>query len=458
MDDSNLPRRVSRGQRQRSTLGRGMVLVSIAVFLCGAPFFAFQIYDTARTAVLAFGAPDLGNLTEPRSVVQAARVDPPNIAAGERVNILLLGVDRRASERCPCRTDTMMIATLDPKTNTAGLITIPRDLYVPIPDVGENRINTASFYGDLYKFPGGGYALAKKTVEYNFGRRIHYYAVVDFSGFRKAVDAIGGIDIDVAKAIDDPNYPDENFGVKRITIPAGHIHMNGEMALQYARARHLDNGDFGRSKRQVQVLLAIRDRALRIDILPKLPGLMQSLWGIVETDVPAQDALALATIASRVKTESIKSASIDETMTVQFRTNQNAVVLWPDRVKIGRLIDQIIPADNTLADQIARVKQEGANILVLNGTTSATVVEQTARYLIAQGFQVSAIGNADRPDYSKTVLVDYGNKAATVAFLAKLFHVESSNIRKGVGVQGEPDLRIIIGADWTLPPAGEKNQ
>ncbi len=452
MNEPYYPRRASRAQRERKWLLRALAIIFLALFLCGAPFFAYQIYETARQAVLAWGAPDLGDLTSPIASAQAARVEPPNIAAGERVNILLLGVDRRPSERCPCRTDTMMIATLDSKTNTAGLVTIPRDLFVPIPDVGDNRINTASFYGELYKFPGGGSALAKRTVEYNFGRRIHFYVQIDFAGFRKAVDALGGIDLEVARAIDDPNYPDEKFGVKHIVIPAGKVHMNGEMALQYARARHIDGGDFGRAKRQIQVLFAIRDRALKLDIVTKLPSLMQSMWGIVETDIPPSTALALANIGAKVKTENIKTASVDESMTVQFRNNQNAVVLWPDRVKIGRMMDQIIPPENTLADQVARMKQEGAQILVLNGTASQTIAEQTARYLMGQGLQVTAIGNADRADYSKTVLIDYnGEKSATLQYLSKVFHVEPNNIRKGVGVKGEPDVRVIIGADWTLP-------
>ncbi len=446
------PPRLSRAQRERNTAVRILGLIFVALFLCGAMFFAYQIFETARQALLVLGAPDLGNLSAPDARVQSTRASPPNYAAGERVNVLLLGMDRRPSESCPCRTDTMMLVTLDPKTNTAGLVTIPRDLYVPIPEVGENRINTANFYGELYKGRGGGPALAKKTVEYNFGRRVHFYVLVDFNGFRKAVDALGGIDVDVARAIDDPNYPDENFGVKHIYIPAGKVHMNGEMALQYARVRHADGGDFARSKRQIQVLMAIRDKALRIDVVSKLPGLIQSFWGIVQTDIQPQDVVPLAQAAVKVKTENIKTGTIDESMTVQFRTNQNAVVLWPDRVKIGRMIDQVIPLDNTAADQTARVKQENAQILVLNGTNSPAIAEQTARYLIAQGFQVTAIGNADRNDLTKSMLVDMnGEKSATVSALTKLLHVEPNNVRKGSGIKGEPDVRVIIGADWVIP-------
>jgi LCP family protein required for cell wall assembly len=420
------------------------------IFVCGSFFFGYQIYDTVRTAVVILGLPDLEDVPSISIGPQPAKADVPNIAAGERVNVLVMGMDKRPSEKCPCRTDTMMIATLDPKTSTAGLVTLPRDLYVPIPGVGDGRINQANFYGALYKYPGGGPALAKKTVEYNFGRRIHYYVLVDFEGFRKVVDTLGGIDIDVPKAIYDPQYPDENYGFRPVQIPAGRVHMNGDMALVYARVRHTDS-DFGRSRRQIQVLLAIRDKALRLDLLPKVPSLLQSMWGTIETDMSPQEVLALAVSASKVKTENIKTATIDQTMTVEFVTAQGAAVLWPDRAKIGQLLEQIIPSDS-LADLAAQVKKEGARVLVLNGTSNAQLAERTAKYLQAQGYVINAYGNADRFDYTKTVLVDYsGVKSGTITAMAKLFRVDPANIRRVTNVKSDEDIRIIVGSDWSLP-------
>lgn len=443
------------GARIRGLLVQLTLFVMLLLFGCGALFFAYQIFDTVREAVLVLGVPDIGNL--PNYIIpqtSASRPSAPNIAEGERVNVLILGIDRRPTEKCPCRTDTMMLATLDPKTLTAGVITIPRDLYVPIPEMGDTlrRINTANLYGDLYKYPGGGPALAKKTVEYNLGRRVNYYVLVDFNGFRRTVDALNGIDIDVPKAIDDPTYPDENFGYKRIHIPAGHVHMNGEMALQYARTRHGDN-DFGRSRRQIEVLMAIRRKALQLDVLPRLPALLQSMWGMVETDMTPQDVLALARIGANVKSENIKQASIDQTMTIDYRTSSGEVVLWPDRVKIGRLVEQVIPLDNGGSlNQAKKVHDEAASILVLNGTNSPMLAEQTAKFLQAQGFQIAGYGNADRFDYGKTVLIDYaGTKNATVTALAKAFRIDPDNIRPTKNVKSDADIRLILGSDWTPP-------
>lgn len=429
-----------------------IAIVFITIFVAGAFFFGYQFYDTVRQAVLIFAAPDINGVARPISLVgQPTREPMPNISAGERVNILVMGTDCRPIDRGACRTDTMMIATLDPKTLTAGVVTIPRDLWVPIPGVGENRINTANWYGVVNKYPGGGPALAKRTVEYNFGRRIHYYVLIDFNGFRRIVDKLGGIDIDVPKPINDPLYPDENFGYSPLYIPAGRIHMDGDLALKYARTRHQD-GDFGRSKRQIQVLLAIRDKALRLDVIPKLPSLVQEMWGVVDTDLRPQEVIALAQVAVRVKTENIRYGSIDQTMTVEYRERSGAYVLWFDRVKVGQLIDRIIPLDTAQNVQAAKVKQETASIIVLNGTPNPQLAEQTTQFLQKQGFQIFSYGNADRFDYPNTVLIDYtGAKTATINELARIFHVEPANIRRVTTVKSDVDIRVIIGADWTLP-------
>lgn len=426
-------------------------IVFISLFVCGALFFGYQIYDTAREAVNALGLPDLGN---PPAIPIAQPPVPaaaPNIAAGERVNVLVLGTDCRPIDHGACRTDTMMIVTLDPHTSTAGVVTIPRDLWVPIPGVGMNRINTANWYGVVNKYPSGGPALAKKTVEYNFGRQIHYYVLVDFNGFRKAIDALGGIDIDVPKAINDPAYPTEDFRTMQLYIPAGRVHMDGDLALKYARTRHQD-GDFGRSKRDIQVLMAIRDKALRLDLLSKLPALLQSMWGTVGTDMKPQEIIALAQAAAKVKTENIKAGSIDQTMTVEYRESTGADVLWFDRVRVGQLMAQIIPPDAPANGQLSQVKQEGASVTVLNGTPDVQITERTAKFLQAQGFQIYSYGNADRFDYSKTVLVDYsGRKSTTVAELAKIFRIEPANIRRITNIKSDVDIRIILGEDWTPP-------
>jgi LCP family protein required for cell wall assembly len=330
---------------KRSRLLVAFLAFVFPLFLCGGLISGYYFYDTVRQYVASAYLPDYGSVSPAPAQGQqpvASVSSPPNILTGERINVLLLGIDNGEAEVGPYRSDTMIVATLDPKNHTGGMLSIPRDLYVPIPypGIGQNRINTANFFGDAYKYPGGGPALAVKTVEYNLGIPIHYYVRINFGGFVKIVDTLGGIDVDVPAPIDDPTYPTENYGTMVLHIPAGHLHMNGELALEYARSRHTTS-DFDRSKRQRQIILAARDKALQMNILPKLPVLYVQFKDSIETDMTPQQILALASIAAQVPSENIQSLAIDQSMTYNVTLNDGAEVLWPERPKIAALINEM---------------------------------------------------------------------------------------------------------------------
>lgn len=311
------------------------------IFALGGVWSGYYFYDTARELAFRYGIPGLGgpSIIQPRV---SAR-DAPDILRGERVNILLLGVDLRPQESGPTRTDTLIVVTLDPATGTAGMLSIPRDLWVEIPGFQEGRINQAHFFGDAYNYPGGGPALAMRTVEYNLGIPIHYYVRINFQGFREIVDTLGGITVDVPSEIRDDRYPDEDYGYMSIYIPAGVQTMDGETALRYARTRH-GTTDFERARRQQQVLLAIRDKALNLNLLPRLPDLIRTLGHTVDTNLTPGEVLALAPIASSIDPSQIKSAVIDETMTVRVIMETGADVLFPDRVLICQIVEEIFHA------------------------------------------------------------------------------------------------------------------
>lgn len=427
------------------------------MFVCGGIGAGYYFFDTIREYTAKVNLPNITGIVAdlPTQASSAPSVaPPPNVAEGERINVLLLGIDRRHDEEGPWRTDTMIVATLDPKTKSGGMLTIPRDLYVPIPapGAGENRINTANFYGDTSKYPGGGPALAKKTVEYNFAIPIHYYVVIDFDGFRKIIDTLGGIDIDVPEAIDDPEYPTEDYGYMHLQIPAGRQHMDGDLALKYARSRK-STSDFDRSKRQMQVILATREKAMRMNALAQAPQLLAQLRDAIETDMPAEQLLALAPVVAQVRADNIKSRAIDLTMSYEIRLNTGADVLWPDREKIGALIQEMFstPQASNVVASISPLRAEAARIIVLNGTNKDGIAAMASRYLKSNGFDVIQIGNAEKRDYTKTVLVDLANKPATLQWLAERFGVDASNIRLNPTTARDSDIRIILGNDWTPP-------
>ena len=218
-----------------------LIFASLMVYLRVREYVAGQqIVTFADSAPLVIETPE----PDATAVPQVARWD-----GHQRVNVLLLGIDQRDGEEGPWRTDTVLLLTLDPLTMSAGMLSIPRDLWVNIPGYDkQNRINTAHYYGDAYGYPGGGPALAQDTVTWNFGVPIDFYVRVNCAAFETMIDEIGGIDINVLETIDDPLYPDEGYGYDPFYIEAGQHHLDGQTALKYARTRATFGGDFDRAQ------------------------------------------------------------------------------------------------------------------------------------------------------------------------------------------------------------------
>jgi LCP family protein required for cell wall assembly len=390
----------------------------------------------------------------------APTVAAPQRAFQERINILCLGLDNLDPNAAYRRSDTIIVVSLDPATKSVGMLSVPRDLYVPINGLTppqRNRINAAFVFGDYYHYPGGGIALARRTVQETLGIPIHYYVAVDFRGFVKAIDALGGVDITLDKALSDP--------LTHWSFPAGPQRLNGEKALQFARVRYLDN-DFQRERRQQMLLLALRNQALRLDILPRLPGLLTSLWGTFKTDMSAADILSLAPLAASVDISRIHNHIIDETMTTPYRTQAGAMVLLPKEDAIRKLVAEVLqkppasvpvagspaaqvaaPPTATPAGDLARLQAEKARIEILNGTNTKGLAALTQSALRLLGYQITRIGDADRYTYANTVLTIYIDKSATRELLVQRFHIKAENVKVAINLKSAVDLRLTLGAD-----------
>ena len=261
----------------------------------------------------------------------------------DRVNLLLMGIDRRPGEAFISRTDSMMIVSVDPETKTISILSVPRDLYVSIPGRGRDRINTAFVYGSSGNNPEGGASLAMQTVAYNLGVPIDHYLMVDFSAVTKGIDILGGIDVYVPQALNDPTYPDMNYGYDPLYIPAGTQHLDGETALKYARTRHVDN-DFGRASRQQQVILAARDKAVSLGVgslLTKAPSIYRQLESGVKTDLSLDQLIALAKTVSEIPKENIRNEVLGYDYVSSYRTELGAHVLVLDNSTAGPLIQEL---------------------------------------------------------------------------------------------------------------------
>jgi hypothetical protein len=313
--------------------------------------------------------------------------------------------------------------------------------------------------------------LAKKTVQYNLGVPVNYYVRVDFTGFQKIVDALGGVNINVDKAIRDDQYPDGDYGVISIYIPAGPQHMDGQTALQFVRTRHADS-DFGRTRRQLQFLLAMRDQALKLNILPKVPSLIAQFRDSVKTDLSASDILSLARIASQIDSDHIIARSIDETMTTGWVTPQGGDVLIPKRDAIKAVVDEVFgsaaqptalpasvpttaptvqPTPVQNAQTRSRLVSEAARIEVLNGTTTKGIAGRAQVYLNGLGYNVLKIGDAGSYNYSETVILYYASKPVAQSSLAQLFNVRPENVRQAPTARTDVDIRVILGANAVVP-------
>ena len=437
----------------------GMIATSFLVFVAGSFVFAYLFMFPASVPVhsedsdspvgsVASQESDPGaNPTAPEASV------PAEIGDKRRTNILLMGLDQRDDERrdgVPARSDSMIVVSVDPSNGTVAMISLPRDMWVQIPGYADNRINVANFLGDAYSCPGGGPALAKRTVEANFGLRIDYYARVNFRGFEKIVDTLGGVDVDVEQAIVDNEYPTEDYGYMRVYIPAGKQHMNGTVALQYARSRHSEN-DFGRAHRQQVVLMAIKDRALQLDVIPKLPTLISALRDMVDTDMPPQEILRLATISRDVRDNGVRTLVIDDKLATPFVSEEGADLLMPNKPEIRKSIAAL------LADPV--VQQEAAKIELVNGTTRSGLATRTGDYLLDRGFDVTKISSADRGDYKTTQLFVMDEKTGTAKLLSQVLNLSPqamvlSPYPTSVPLpetSSGPDIKVILGLDFNLP-------
>ena len=258
----------------------------------------------------------------------------PFIEAGQRVNILLVGVDSGPG-RDHALTDTMLVLSIDTDGSSA-MISVPRDLvnaplpnHQPYPEKLNSLLQTANALPDAY--PLGGVATLKATIGELLGVPIHYIAAIDMAGFKRVVDAIGGVEMNLARPVEDPSIG--------WSIPAGPIVMNGDTALRFVRARHaVGDDDFVRAGRQQQLLTAVREKLTRTNLLTALPGLLDAVKSTIATDVPSDQMPILAQAIQDADIGRLEQAVIEPPTYVTPATGANgAYILIPDLARIREL-------------------------------------------------------------------------------------------------------------------------
>lgn len=373
-----------------------------------------------------------------------------------RVTVLVMGLDLRDYEEGgAARTDTMLLLTVDPQTKTAGILSIPRDLWVNIPGFDYGKINTAYYIGEIYDLPGGGPAMAVQTVEQLLGVPINYYARIDFAAFVVFIDQIGGIEIDVPEEIAvDPIGPHNT-----VILDPGMQRLDGATALAYARNRDTAGGDFDRAQRQQQVILAMRNRILNLQLLPKLiekaPELYKQLSSGVHTNLSLDELMRLAWLVEQIPVENIQRAAINFDQVTSTYSPEGLDILLPDSDKIRELRDQIFtdsgpvgPSETAMAgDPQEMMAEEAANVSVLNATFTIGLAAETGDYLKSQGINVVYTGNADEA-MELSAIIDYTGNPYTRQRLVEILNIEPSRIYSRYNPNSEIDIAVLLGDDW----------
>jgi polyisoprenyl-teichoic acid--peptidoglycan teichoic acid transferase len=395
----------------------------------------------------------------PAPLVAAPEVAlPPAWDGASRINILFFGLrgGEISGEGCPACTDTLILFTIDPITKTAGMLSIPRDLWVNIPGFGYSRINTAYPNGEGSKLPGGGAGLIMKTVEQLLGVPVHYYAQVDFDTFSKMVDRVGCIKVvPTEKLTLDP----VGGGTDHVVItPGGERELCGWKALAYARIRKTAGGDTDRSKRQQQVIFALQQKIFDPQVFPSLivqaPQIYSELSSGIHTNMPIEDAIKLAVLGKDIAPASIKTGIIDTTMVTFDNTTlggQAASVMKPMSDKIRVLRDEVFTSSGPLSpiaqgDAVSLMRAEEARVRIVDGTFTPGLDQRAGAWFQAQGMNVTEVGAATEV-YSSTTVIVYGPKLYTLRYMQSTFGLSHTQIRFNPDPSSSVDIEVRLGAD-----------
>jgi len=358
-------------------------------------------------------------------VASAALVAAALLLTPTRESVLILGSDARPDELARGqvgRTDTLLLFVADRATPRLAMVSVPRDLWVAIPGYGEERINAA--------YELGGSQTARQTVSNVLAQRVDRYVVIGLQGVRDVVDAAGGVDITVAQAIHDDTYPTDDYGYQTVDIPAGRQHMDGDIALKYARTRHQDS-DFGRIARQQQVLSAVRSAMLNPLNWPRLPGVIAAVSRSIKTDVSPLDAIAIG--AAMMRSPGEPERMVIDTLLVNPVAGQDGAALLQARPELKPAVARFLGGPSSVS------------VEVLNGAGVAGLAARTADRLVQAGFVVASVGDAARARPQTSVVAKPGARSAAEA-VASALNLPASRVSANPSA-GSADVQVILGAD-----------
>ncbi|MDD4271595.1 MAG: LCP family protein [Patescibacteria group bacterium] len=404
----------------------------------------------------------------------------------DRINILLLGIGGKNHDG-GLLTDTIILASLKPSEKKLSLLSIPRDMAVPIENMGWRKINSVNAYAEM-KTPGSGGLAVSQTISDLFQIPVDYYLTVDFAGFEKIIDDLGGVKVNVENTFDDYKYPilgseDASWDQRweHLHIEKGEQTMDGALALKYVRSRHalgVEGSDFARSRRQQKVLEAVKEKVMSLNVLFKPSMISKIISDISEnysSNLKIWEIVKLWGLGKDIKSENIATRVLDNSpsgLLVDTVGLDGAYLLSPrsgDFSEIKYLVNNIFA--DAPADDKQKVKKEVATVEVRNGTWLNGLANKAALDLEKYGFEIVRVGNSSQKNFQKSVIYDltYGEKIQALTVLKNRTNADvalgmpqwliddMAKELSGVANPIQPDFILMLGQDADATKSGTAN-
>lgn len=420
-----------------------LIIIPILVVLS---YFGYQAYAVAKRIITA-------NNSGGSPFLQFGKVEPQKLQ-GEgdgRINILLLGISGPGHDGADL-TDTMMVASIDPVNKTMSMLSIPRDLWVDVPGGGQAKINAVHAYGEQNKkrFTDGP-SISKEVVSKILDLPIHYYVRMDFEGFKKMIDEVGGIDINIEKDIYDPYYPDDrpgHDGQVTYKVQAGQQHMDGTAALRYARSRETTS-DFDRASRQQLILKALKEKALSVGVMAN-PAKVSSMMNIIgdhfRTDMQLWEMERFMELIKDVNTQEIAQRVLDDSVEGLLKSSNinGAYVLLP---RSGNYKEIQALAHSIFTEPY--ILKEKARLEIEYPSKKSAQAKETESLLKEFGYNVVSVVPAPVGSYPETQIIDFskGGEPYTLELLKNRFK-SAKLLRDSNSSRTDVDLVIILGDNY----------
>jgi LCP family protein required for cell wall assembly len=413
------------GKRRKRRVWRGLALaVVILLALAGvASVWAWSFLSAVNQDMVRTDAKVLKALTP------VAKSSPKPSAPPSPFTMLLLGTDNRG-QAGDSRTDSIIFARVDPATKRVWLLSLPRDTKAEIPGYGVAKLNKA--------YALGGAALTIDTVEQLLGVPVNHYMEVNVNGFKRIVEVLGGVWVDVDVEIDDPKAAAANPGHEGQHIQAGYQKLTPAEALVYVRSRAFPDADFTRMRHQQTFFKAIAKQSTAFANVFKLPRLVREVSRFTQTDMSVNQLVGIARRLRGATDKSVDTATLaGEWRSPYIYTDEELKADLVRRMMAGRAFESTATAEAVPAD---------VSVAVRNGSGVSGVATKAQSALVAEGYDVREVGNAKRSDYAKTLVIYQGDESAARAVAASLGQGE---IVAGIGQYSfDADVLVVVGKDW----------